>query len=118
MRDEREKDGGGEDRRRCGLRPTYRFGGLTFRGGEGVDSVDAYMRARETHAHTCAQKCARADHDVDTRTSLEASLNRAASRAMYPPFVYVLRLTYNSACLRKRSPASARIFNMSRGMGG
>lgn len=33
-----------EDRRRCGLRPTYRFGSLTFRGDEGVDGVHTYAR--------------------------------------------------------------------------
>lgn len=49
-RSEKEDDGtaGGvpEDRRRCGLRPTYRFGGLTFRGDEGIDG-------RSTHTRIC-----------------------------------------------------------------
>jgi len=48
----------------------------------------------------------------DTRTSSGMSLKAP----VYPPFVYVLSLAYNSACLRKRSPrraARSRIFNMS-----
>lgn len=69
-RREKEDDGaaGGipEDRRRCGLRPTYRFGGLTFRGDEGVgDGIDTHI-----HIHTYSCTCTRLDAIVcDVRAS-------------------------------------------------
>lgn len=112
-RSEKEDDGaaGGvpEDRRRCGLRPTYRFGGLTFRGGEGVDGrgTHTYTCVHATHAAPCDRtRCTmygRRRH-MGNVVRKRALKRRYRAREWYPPFVYVLPLAYNSACLRKRSP--------------
>lgn len=75
------------------------------RGGEGVDSTRTHRQYTRTHARKDID-ITRSRREYHTRArrrytnvagGRNESLNRRVSPTIYPPFVYVLRLTYNSA---------------------